>query len=94
MEIQLRIEHDTVQLGFPIGKYTFYLKQEVGIYIGDELFSKGFVAFGRFGAEIYECYGLFVADENGNQVSEAGLDSSWEPIRKPIVELELHYKKQ
>lgn len=41
-----------------------------------EFFYKGVVKFGHFNAEIYDCYGLFVADEEGNQISEAGLDRS------------------
>lgn len=37
-----------------------------------------------FGAEIYEVCGLFVADKNGKQVSEAGLTDDFEPVRKTI----------
>ena len=71
-------------LQFKIGNKTFYLGQEVAIYIGDEIFEQGFVTFGMFNAEIYEVYGLFVADKNGKQVSEAGLNDDFESIRKTI----------
>jgi len=69
---------------FKIGNKIFYLGQEVAIYIGDSIFEQGFVTFGLFGAEIYEVYGLFVADKNGKQVSEAGLTDDFEPVRKNI----------
>ena len=44
---------------------------------GQITFTEGFVAFGEFCAEIYTCYGFYVADEKGNQVSEAGLTKKY-----------------
>ena len=41
------------------------------------------MCFGEFGAEIYYCYGFYVGDENGNQISEAGLTDSYINITNP-----------
>ena len=40
-------------------------------------FTEGYVCFGEFGAEIYTCYGFYVGDKEGNQVSEAGLTDNY-----------------
>ena len=40
----------------------------------------GIVTFGNFSAEIYDCKGWFLADKNGNQISEAGLDDDFSGI--------------
>ena len=40
-------------------------------------FYEGFVCFGAFEAEIFTCYGFYVGDINGKQISEAGLDEDF-----------------
>ena len=40
----------------------------------------GIVTFGNFSAEIYDCKGWFLADKNGNQISEAGLDDDFSGV--------------
>jgi len=45
-------------------------------------FREGYVAFGEFSAEIYTCYGFYVADNEGNQVSEAGLTEEYLILNK------------
>ena len=40
-------------------------------------FTEGYVYFGQFDAEIYTVYGFYVGDEEGNQISEAGLDDQY-----------------
>jgi len=48
----------------------------------DEItFTEGYVCFGEFSAEIYICYGYYVGDEIGIQVSESGLTSEYEIIQ-------------
>ena len=61
-------------------KYTIgdYVKYGLNLNTPDEIiFTEGYVTFGEFSAEIYTCYGFYVADKNGNQVSEAGLDDQY-----------------
>ncbi len=41
--------------------------------VDEVTFTEGFVCFGEFSAEIYTCYGFYVGDNEGNQISEAGL---------------------
>ncbi len=44
----------------------------------DEItFTEGYVAFGEFSAEIYTCYGFYIADAIGTQISEAGLTGDY-----------------
>jgi len=74
---------------------TFVIINDVKYTIGDKvwhgldfkgedetLFDQGFVAFGEFGAEIYSCYGFYVADKDGNQVSEGGLTEFYKIIQE------------
>lgn len=65
-----------------IGDTTYKVRDHVvfGINIGTEeeiILKEGYVAFGEFDAEIFTCYGFFVADKYGNQVSEAGLTEDY-----------------
>ena len=65
-------------------------KQGVEIYEHDLMFefnhttrkydAVGIVTFGNFSAEIYDCKGWFLADKNGNQISEAGLDDDFSGV--------------
>jgi hypothetical protein len=62
-------------------KYTIGDKVKYGIDLNTDkemIFTEGFVTFGKFSAEIYTCYGFFVANEKGDQVSEAGLTSEYQ----------------
>lgn len=53
---------------------------KIGDTVEHSYYGKGFVAFGKFEAEIYTCYGLYVVDITGNQLSEAGLTTAWKVI--------------
>lgn len=48
----------------------------------ENIFEEGIVAFGEFYAEVYKCYGFFVADpETGNQVSAGGLTEEHQKLK-------------
>lgn len=52
----------------------FRVGDKVELRISDtHIIEKGIVAFGAFYAEIYQVYGFYVSDEDGNQISESGL---------------------
>ena len=75
---------------FSIGDRVWY-----GLYYGtsDQItFNEGYVCFGEFNAEIYTCYGLYVGDETGTQVSEAGLTSSHIVIEDKSTNTSAKYK--
>jgi hypothetical protein len=40
-------------------------------------FVEGYVCFGRFDAEIFDCYGYYVGTKEGYQLSEAGLTEKY-----------------
>ena len=58
-----------------------YEGDTVAYFIYDKEYQRGIVTYGAFAAEIYICYGWFVADEEGEQLSEAGLEpDAWQVI--------------
>lgn len=57
-----------------INNTTFKVGDKVQYRIGEKIINEGFVCFGLFHAGFYPIHGFYVGDENGKQVSEAGLD--------------------
>lgn len=72
----------------------FNIGDEVCLFIGQKGLHRGFVYFGEFDAEIFTCYGLYVGDINGKQVSEAGLTDEYTIISNKQTQQELYTKEQ
>ena len=61
---------------------TFTLGEEV-VYKYPELQDKkAYVCYGKFEAEIYTCYGWYIGDKDGKQLSEASIDLYWKPVKQ------------
>ncbi len=69
-----KIESDATYITLNGVKYT--VGDEVEYWIGEHLIESGKVAFGKFNAEIYDCYGFYV-ENNGKQISESGLTTNY-----------------
>ena len=61
---------------------TFTLGEEVVYEYPDLQDEKAYVCYGMFHAEIYTCYGWYIGNKDGIQLSEASIDTDWKPVKQ------------